>query len=184
MTNTACPQCSNDMVDAKATDFGETYKYCRTCRKELKEMQPPAPLAVQYVSMVDCGLPCFIGPLTGTLTQEHYWRSLTPAVGEICNCKTKTWDRVFPVAEAFPNWTLTSAGSIYSTKGLVVVPVPAAKPLQVKGLFSAGVVKPCYQDSTSSTHCFSAYTPGDTCTCTGWTVDDMIDEITRQINNP
>ncbi len=33
-----CPQCKNLMVKAKATNFGEEYDYCRTCKKELKEM--------------------------------------------------------------------------------------------------------------------------------------------------
>ena len=37
-----CPTCSNDMVKAKATDFGEEYDYCRTCKKELKEMAKAA----------------------------------------------------------------------------------------------------------------------------------------------
>ncbi len=34
-----CPNCKNQMVKAKATDFGEEYDYCRVCKKELKEMQ-------------------------------------------------------------------------------------------------------------------------------------------------
>lgn len=33
-----CPLCGNDLVLAKATDFGETYEYCRSCKKELSEM--------------------------------------------------------------------------------------------------------------------------------------------------
>jgi hypothetical protein len=33
-----CPQCSNDMIRTKATAFGEEYDYCRTCKKELKEL--------------------------------------------------------------------------------------------------------------------------------------------------
>lgn len=28
------------MVNARATAFGEEYQYCRTCKKELSEMQP------------------------------------------------------------------------------------------------------------------------------------------------
>lgn len=35
-----CPQCSNEMIKAKATDFGKEYFYCRTCKKELAEMSP------------------------------------------------------------------------------------------------------------------------------------------------
>lgn len=34
-----CPQCSNEMILAKATDFGAEYHYCRTCKKELSEME-------------------------------------------------------------------------------------------------------------------------------------------------
>lgn len=41
-----CPTCSNEMVLAKATEFGEEYQYCRTCRKELKEMLPVAEATV------------------------------------------------------------------------------------------------------------------------------------------
>jgi transposase-like protein len=33
-----CPQCTAGMVQAKATDFGDSYWYCRACRKELTEM--------------------------------------------------------------------------------------------------------------------------------------------------
>ena len=34
-----CPICSNKMIKTKATAFGDEYDYCRTCKKELKEMQ-------------------------------------------------------------------------------------------------------------------------------------------------
>lgn len=33
-----CPSCSNDMILTKATDFGEEYRYCRFCKKELAEL--------------------------------------------------------------------------------------------------------------------------------------------------
>lgn len=36
-----CPTCKNEMVKAKATNFGDEYDYCRTCKKELKEMEAP-----------------------------------------------------------------------------------------------------------------------------------------------
>lgn len=36
-----CPQCSTEMVKAKATSFGEEYDYCRTCKKEHKELVRP-----------------------------------------------------------------------------------------------------------------------------------------------
>ena len=35
------------MVQAKATDFGEAYDYCRVCKKELKELQPITKSAFQ-----------------------------------------------------------------------------------------------------------------------------------------
>lgn len=38
-----CPICSNTMVQAQATNFGEHYDYCRVCKKELKEMQTAPP---------------------------------------------------------------------------------------------------------------------------------------------
>ena len=33
-----CPVCLNLMIKAKATNFGEEYDYCRTCKKELSEL--------------------------------------------------------------------------------------------------------------------------------------------------
>ncbi len=33
-----CPKCSNDMVETRATNFGEDYWYCRTCKDELKNL--------------------------------------------------------------------------------------------------------------------------------------------------
>lgn len=33
-----CPICGVEMITAKATDFGDPYYYCRTCKKELLEM--------------------------------------------------------------------------------------------------------------------------------------------------
>lgn len=36
--NMNCPKCSTTMIKAKATDFGEEYFYCRSCKKELSEI--------------------------------------------------------------------------------------------------------------------------------------------------
>lgn len=33
-----CPQCKNEMVKARATNFGQDYDYCRVCKKEHSEM--------------------------------------------------------------------------------------------------------------------------------------------------
>lgn len=34
-----CPKCNNTMILTRATSFGEEYQYCRSCKKELAEMQ-------------------------------------------------------------------------------------------------------------------------------------------------
>lgn len=39
-----CPQCSNVMVQARATNFGEQYWYCRSCKQELAEMYTLEPV--------------------------------------------------------------------------------------------------------------------------------------------
>lgn len=36
-----CPHCSDMMVEARASQFGEEYFYCRTCKKELAEILVP-----------------------------------------------------------------------------------------------------------------------------------------------
>lgn len=33
-----CPACSDEMIKAQATDYGATYDYCRTCKKEHTEI--------------------------------------------------------------------------------------------------------------------------------------------------
>jgi hypothetical protein len=46
-----CPQCSTQMVRAKATNFGPEYDYCRPCGKELAEMQQkPTPKNKDFVA--------------------------------------------------------------------------------------------------------------------------------------
>lgn len=40
----SCPTCTAEMVKARATAFGEEYDYCRSCKKELKEMVPATSL--------------------------------------------------------------------------------------------------------------------------------------------
>lgn len=42
-----CPQCAMEMIKAKATNFGEEYDYCRTCKKELSEMVPKLGLKIE-----------------------------------------------------------------------------------------------------------------------------------------
>lgn len=53
-----CPTCETDMVKAKATAFGEEYDYCRSCKKELKEMMPASSIPSE-VAMPDY-IPDFI----------------------------------------------------------------------------------------------------------------------------
>lgn len=43
-----CPQCMNGMVEAQASLAGGKYWYCRTCKKELAEMQGMTPKAVAF----------------------------------------------------------------------------------------------------------------------------------------
>lgn len=44
-----CPICRNEMVDATATNnLADSYKYCRTCKKELAEMTRPDPNPQEY----------------------------------------------------------------------------------------------------------------------------------------
>lgn len=33
-----CPKCLDDMILTRATDHGDEYFYCRSCKKELSEM--------------------------------------------------------------------------------------------------------------------------------------------------
>jgi hypothetical protein len=37
-----CPACDSEMVKARATNHGPDYDYCRTCKKEMSELPPPA----------------------------------------------------------------------------------------------------------------------------------------------
>lgn len=43
-----CPQCKNDMILAQATNFGDKYHYCRSCKKELKEMRWELPNKISF----------------------------------------------------------------------------------------------------------------------------------------
>lgn len=54
-----CPACSNEMVKARATNFGEEYDFCRACRKELSPAPKPChdPYAQEFVGPDSvCGL--------------------------------------------------------------------------------------------------------------------------------
>lgn len=63
-----CPQCSTEMIKAQATNFGPTYDYCRTCRKELAEMQGPATPTYEREYLFSPGIPGT--PLTGDCARE------------------------------------------------------------------------------------------------------------------
>lgn len=54
-----CPICSTVMVLAQATSFGESYHYCRTCKKELAEIQI-SPLAADERIMSRQDLPAMM----------------------------------------------------------------------------------------------------------------------------
>lgn len=49
-----CPQCSQDMIQAVATNFGTPYWYCRGCKKELAELMvlEVAPVKTTYCAHV------------------------------------------------------------------------------------------------------------------------------------
>lgn len=48
-----CPQCLGPMVLAKASSHGKEYLYCRTCKKELDEMDSPTKVMDQVPSNDD-----------------------------------------------------------------------------------------------------------------------------------
>lgn len=106
-----CPQCSNTMVEAKATNFGDTYQYCRTCKKELAEILKDTPtvdfhelltqaanMPVELITPPDIYVQIFSSsdlcwPHAGaTSLSEHRW-SAPEAVarrhGMLCNCGLK-----------------------------------------------------------------------------------------------
>lgn len=88
-----CPACSNEMIDAQATAFGETYKYCRNCKKELNELAPPVeasrPLDYSHVSVNQrpvcgrcqdprCGPSYLCNPVPGNVAPSQKIARLAP----------------------------------------------------------------------------------------------------------
>lgn len=57
-----CPQCQNPMIKAQATDHSAPYDYCRTCKKELAEMQKP--INSNTIMAIDAAIENF-NPLLG-----------------------------------------------------------------------------------------------------------------------
>lgn len=53
-----CPKCSDLMVDAQATNHGEVYKYCRTCKMDLAEVNASMPKVINDI-------PCTVRDYTG-----------------------------------------------------------------------------------------------------------------------
>jgi len=56
-----CPICDKEMILARATNFGSSYYYCRSCKKELAEMSPSSPKVEPKVckhSFSDSSLDC------------------------------------------------------------------------------------------------------------------------------
>lgn len=47
-----CPQCKNDMVLTQATNFGDQYHYCRSCKKELSEMRSELPNEISFAPVI------------------------------------------------------------------------------------------------------------------------------------
>ena len=80
-----CPKCNDSMVLAKATAFGDDYHYCRTCKKELSELQAlvkPAGIDSQDALEIRIG---YYGQLKAA-QQASQWM---PKAGDPVRCKTK-----------------------------------------------------------------------------------------------
>ncbi len=52
-----CPRCSNEMVMARATNFGEEYPWCRTCKMELKEIEAAPVEPTRTIGRFSCSEP-------------------------------------------------------------------------------------------------------------------------------
>lgn len=102
-----CPQCSIEMIKARATNFGPEYDYCRICKKEYAELTPkktedsmvdviaptgllaylpttPAQSIISY--LLGSSSPCYAQP------EFHMFGKVTPWYGELCNCTRYYWD--------------------------------------------------------------------------------------------
>lgn len=70
-----CPACKNEMVMVRATDHGDEYPYCRTCKKELSEIQQPArkqrPVGTEECAGPNCEICRELEAVTGGKAMGH-----------------------------------------------------------------------------------------------------------------
>ncbi len=77
-----CPNCAAVMVNAKATDFGSEYFYCRVCKKELSEMVVLETPAVEDLASAFEMFVSHAGTATGRLDWAGFWSpTSTPGYG-------------------------------------------------------------------------------------------------------
>ncbi len=110
-----CPQCSNEMVKARATARGDEYDYCRTCRKELSEMQPKSRLICTHGCRPIDGAVAYYCPIHGNAhklpppsdtqsandpgpcyagvhgTSHHRFAEKHPTPAAVCTCGQRNW---------------------------------------------------------------------------------------------
>lgn len=79
-----CPQCKDGMIETKATAFGDSYWYCRTCKKELSELTPKKEPIVDYYPNYD-HLDTFQKPGYTKYTTGSGHTPWVPAVGDLVN---------------------------------------------------------------------------------------------------
>ncbi len=123
-----CPQCTNEMVKAVATNFGDSYDYCRVCKKELSEMSAKTPRLLPYPDArslsgvaawagVDHGRIGSAAPNAGAIPQSypppppcyvsngrliHNFPSFVPGVNQTCACGAQTSLLARPMLRVFP----------------------------------------------------------------------------------
>lgn len=82
-----CPKCANDMIETRATEFGEDYWYCRTCKKEAAELivleLPPEEqtILIDYDTIYDSA----VNKPMDCIGNNHYFNGF----GTMCVCKAK-----------------------------------------------------------------------------------------------
>lgn len=75
-----CPKCNDTMITAKATDFGDEYLYCRTCKQEFAEIEaaikPKLELVVKHSD--------FVVADSSSVRGGHRWDTTVP--GLVAHC--------------------------------------------------------------------------------------------------
>lgn len=76
-----CPKCSNLMIVATASSFGEEYQYCRVCKKELSELVNGRP-GIEQDAIYKCMFGSLIPHVTGTRSLSFVLRSVRTTIGQ------------------------------------------------------------------------------------------------------